>query len=69
MDWRCGSSSRVPALQVQSPEFKLQYHENKTKKGFICYAVLNFFVVPILFVEDHWGCHAFMYKCHFVINQ
>jgi hypothetical protein len=24
MDWRCGSSGRVPALQVQSPEFKPQ---------------------------------------------
>jgi hypothetical protein len=22
MDWRCGSSGRVPALQAQSPEFK-----------------------------------------------
>jgi hypothetical protein len=26
MGWRCGSSSRVPALQRQSPEFKLQFH-------------------------------------------
>jgi hypothetical protein len=22
MEWRCGSNRRVPALQVQSPEFK-----------------------------------------------
>jgi hypothetical protein len=29
MDWRCGSSSRVPALQVWSPEFKLQFHNQK----------------------------------------
>jgi hypothetical protein len=28
MDWRCGSS-RTPALQAQSPEFKLQSHKKK----------------------------------------
>jgi hypothetical protein len=27
MDWRCGSSSRTPALQAQSPEFKSQSHK------------------------------------------
>jgi hypothetical protein len=32
MDWRCGSSSRVPALQALSPEFKLQSHKKKKKK-------------------------------------
>jgi hypothetical protein len=32
MDRRCGSSSRVPALQVQSPEFK---HYEKQKKFFL----------------------------------
>jgi hypothetical protein len=32
MYWRCGSSSRVPALQVQNPEFKPQSHQ-KQKKG------------------------------------
>jgi hypothetical protein len=32
MDWRCGSSHRVPALQVQSPEFKPQSHQKKKKK-------------------------------------
>jgi hypothetical protein len=26
MDWRCGSSSRVAALQAKSPEFKPQSH-------------------------------------------
>jgi hypothetical protein len=31
IDWRCGSSSRVPALQVQRPEFKS--HPTKKKKG------------------------------------
>jgi hypothetical protein len=32
MDWRCGSSGRAPALQVQNPEFKRQSHQqNKTK--------------------------------------
>jgi hypothetical protein len=25
MDWRCGSTPRVPAVQVQSPEFKPQF--------------------------------------------
>jgi hypothetical protein len=30
MDWRHGSSGRVPALQVQSPKFKPQSHEKKS---------------------------------------
>jgi hypothetical protein len=30
--WRCGSSSRAPALQVWSPEFKPQYHQKKPKQ-------------------------------------
>jgi hypothetical protein len=29
MDWRCGSSSRVPALQVRSPEFKFQSYKKE----------------------------------------
>jgi hypothetical protein len=29
--WERGSSSRAPALQVQSPEFKLQYCKKKKK--------------------------------------
>jgi hypothetical protein len=29
MDWRFGSSSRMPAFQVGSPKFKLRYHKNK----------------------------------------
>jgi hypothetical protein len=33
MDWRYGSSNRVPALQAQSPEFKPQTHQKKKKKG------------------------------------
>jgi hypothetical protein len=32
MNWKCGSSSRVPALQVQNPEFKPQSHQKKRKK-------------------------------------
>jgi hypothetical protein len=28
-DWRCGSSHRAPALQVQNPEFKPQSHRKK----------------------------------------
>jgi hypothetical protein len=32
LHWRCGSSSRVPALQSQSPEFKPQSHQ-KTKQN------------------------------------
>jgi hypothetical protein len=42
MDWRCGSSSRVPALQVQGPEFKLwSYHfppKKKKEKKIYCTA-------------------------------
>jgi hypothetical protein len=29
MDWRCGSSGRQPALQVQSLEFKPQCHQKR----------------------------------------
>jgi hypothetical protein len=29
MEWRYGSSGRKPALQVQSPGFKLQYDQNE----------------------------------------
>jgi hypothetical protein len=32
MDWRCGSSDRVPALQAQSPKFKPQYHQKINKQ-------------------------------------
>jgi hypothetical protein len=31
MDWRCGSSSRAPALQAQSPQFKPQDYQKKKK--------------------------------------
>jgi hypothetical protein len=31
MDWRRGSSSRVPFLRVQSPEFKPQSHQKNHK--------------------------------------
>jgi hypothetical protein len=31
-DWRCGSSSSVPTLQAQGPEFKLQSHQKAQKK-------------------------------------
>jgi hypothetical protein len=31
MDWRCGSSGRVPALQCL--QFKLQSHQKKKKKA------------------------------------
>jgi hypothetical protein len=33
MDWKCGSSSRVPTLQMQSPEFKPQSHQKKKKSS------------------------------------
>jgi hypothetical protein len=39
MDWRCGSSSRLPGLQVWSPQFKSQSHQNKqtkTLKWLVC---------------------------------
>jgi hypothetical protein len=32
MDWRHGSSNRVPVLQSQSPEFKLQSHQKKERE-------------------------------------
>jgi hypothetical protein len=32
MDWRCGSSSTVPALQVGSPEFKPSPTKKKGRK-------------------------------------
>jgi hypothetical protein len=32
MDWRCGSSDKVAALQVQSTEFKPHSHQKKKKK-------------------------------------
>jgi hypothetical protein len=33
MDWRCGSSSRLPALWVWGPEFKSQAHKKTNKKN------------------------------------
>jgi hypothetical protein len=33
MDWRYGSSSTVPALQVERPGVKLQSHQKKRKEG------------------------------------
>jgi hypothetical protein len=32
MYWRCGSRGRMAALQVQSHEFKPQFHQKKKKK-------------------------------------
>jgi hypothetical protein len=32
MDWRCGSSGRVPALQVGNSEFKRQTYKKETGK-------------------------------------
>jgi hypothetical protein len=32
MDWKCGSSSRMLSLQVQSPEFKPQSQDKKEKE-------------------------------------
>jgi hypothetical protein len=31
--WKCGSSSRVPALQAWSPWFKPQSHQKKKKES------------------------------------
>jgi hypothetical protein len=43
--WGRGSSSRVPALQVQRPESKLQYHQQRisTRTACVWYLVLAFF--------------------------
>jgi hypothetical protein len=32
MEWSCGSSDRVPSLQVRSSKFKSQFHHKKKKK-------------------------------------
>jgi hypothetical protein len=32
MDWRCGLSSRVPDLQVQSPEYKPWLHRERERE-------------------------------------
>jgi hypothetical protein len=32
MDWRCGSSGRAPALEVQRHVFKFQSHEGEEKR-------------------------------------
>jgi hypothetical protein len=32
MDWRCGSSSREPDLQVPSTDFNPQSHQKQTQK-------------------------------------
>jgi hypothetical protein len=45
IDWRYGSSSRVPALQVWSPEFTLQSHQKK--KG------IQFFPLNRLILQDY----------------
>jgi hypothetical protein len=37
MGWGCGSRSRLPAKQVQSPEFKPNYHQKK--KGQVLYFI------------------------------
>jgi hypothetical protein len=36
MNLRCGSSSKVPALQVQSPEFKTLVPPKKKRKSKNC---------------------------------
>jgi ABC-type phosphate transport system substrate-binding protein len=40
MDWRCGSSFRVPALQAWSAEFKSHFYKNKQTKttAGLCFA-------------------------------
>jgi hypothetical protein len=32
MDWRYISSSRMPALEIQSPKFKPQFHQEKKER-------------------------------------
>jgi hypothetical protein len=40
MDWKCGTSSRVPALKAQSPKFKPQPSllKKKNKRGLLIHA-------------------------------
>jgi hypothetical protein len=40
MDWRCGSSGRAPALQVQSPDLKPQSHSTTPQKS--CLEFMNY---------------------------
>jgi hypothetical protein len=35
MNWRCGSSGRVPALQAQNPEFKPESPKKKKEYKFL----------------------------------
>jgi hypothetical protein len=59
MDWRCDSSSKVPALQVQSPEFKWKSHQKK-KKSFYIVPVIFFFrnMFHQIFIKIYW--HKFI---------
>jgi hypothetical protein len=41
MDWKCGSSSKAPALQMQIPEFEPQSHQKKKKiRSYLTLAVI-----------------------------
>jgi hypothetical protein len=49
MGWMCGSSNRALALQVGSPEFKLQSHQKQPKR-------YQTKVVVIKEKGDKWMC-------------
>jgi hypothetical protein len=51
MEWRCGSSSRAPALQTQSPEFKSQSHQIHISLYLSICDVLDQFLGPSRFPQ------------------
>jgi hypothetical protein len=46
MNWRCGSSSGMTALQVQSPEFKPQSYKKKKKYIYIYTHTYIYIYIP-----------------------
>jgi hypothetical protein len=49
MNQRCGSSSRMPALQVWSPEFKPQFHQKNKYNAFFTLSCGFFFLSLCIF--------------------
>jgi hypothetical protein len=67
MDWRCGSSSRAPVLQEQSPEFKPQSHHTHSHKREFILALLPVPCAKIVAqftrsrAKQHWGFFVLNY--------
>jgi hypothetical protein len=54
MDWRFGSSGRVPALQARSPKLKPQSHKTKTKT-LLFYCQVKKFMKNVFFKATYFG--------------